>query len=70
MSIWQEISMTLAGLHLQLYQQGDNEPTPERLEVSTLKYYIDRLNYAKSWQALGAELGLVNESAIRFNSGQ
>jgi hypothetical protein len=41
--------MTLVGLHLQLYQQGDRFPTPEHLEAITLKYYVARLNYAKSW---------------------
>jgi hypothetical protein len=60
--------MTLAGLHLQLYQQGDRFPTPEQLEEIALKYYVDRLNYAKSWQALGAELGLLNKSALTFHS--
>jgi hypothetical protein len=60
--------MKLAGLHLHLYQQGDRSPTPEQLEAITLKYYVDCLNYVKSWQALGAELGLLNKSALTFHS--
>jgi hypothetical protein len=48
--------MAIADLHLQVHQQGKQKPIPERWDVRTLQYYLDRLNYAKSWQALAVEL--------------
>jgi hypothetical protein len=59
--------MSLAGLHLQLYQQGHHKPALEPLQVIALKYYLDRLNYAKSWQLFSAELDL-DRSAIKFHN--
>lgn len=55
--------MTLAGLHLQLTKQGHIQPSPEQLDANTLKYYCDRFNHAKSWQVLGAELGILNPTS-------
>jgi hypothetical protein len=40
--------MSLAGLHLQLTKPDRVEPTPEKLELSSLKYYIDRVKYLES----------------------
>lgn len=58
--------MSLAGLHLQLYQQGNLQPVLEPIKVIALKYYLDRLKYAKSWQALSAELD-VHQNPSRFH---
>lgn len=50
--------MSLAGLHLQITQQINIEPTPERLEqeLETLKHYIARYKYVMTWQALAKKL--------------